>query len=341
MRRSNRHGSWLAAFALLAVTSSACGPRRSDTGDAAVDLALAIATTPDQDVVLWTARGDGRLESWWIRGSSLDSRALAAVDGLVLPLDGRVWVWRAEKVPIVLCDCAAWEEAGLEGGCPPSAELAHGTFARLEDLVSGEVLEFLPAPVTETEEGPVFADFGFGIEPVGAVGPYLFVRGYEQSLGCGAAHHSWASTFEVFDLAAGEPVEILGADELAAIDRGEREAAFAAMRGDPLVSVKKAEDLELTAIEPTWVTGAGLSLRYQFTAGASFAASDDSWGSYSRSISVPARGIPAALLPFAALPAALENSVLPGGEPRVAGVAVAEGTPEQLATLAALFGPAR
>ncbi len=329
-----------AVIAAAALALAACGPRRSDTGDAAADLALAIATTPDQDVVLWTARSDGRQESWWVRGSSLDNQVVAAVEGLVLPLDGRVWVWRAEKVPIVLCDCPAWEVAGMESACPASAETAHGTYARLEDLVTGEVLEILPAPVTDTEDGPAFADFGFGMEPVGAVGPYLFVRTYEQSLGCGAAHHSWASTFTAFDISAGEPVDILAAHERAAVENNEREAAFSAMRGDPLAQAQSAADLELTAIEPTWVTGAGLQLRYQFTAGASFADSDDSWGSYSRSISVPAKGIPEALLPFALLPQALENTILPGGEPRVAGVAVADGSPEQLAALARLFGGA-
>ena len=46
------------------------------------------------------------------------------------------------------------------------------------------------------------------------------------------------------------------------------------------------------------------------------------------------------LLPFALLPQALENTTLPGGEPRVAGVAVADGAVGQLEALAALFGPA-
>jgi hypothetical protein len=327
-----------AALAAAALLLAACGSRRPAVEDAGAGLALAVAGATEQDVVLWTADSEGRLRSWWLRGDDLSNRPVGAVEGLVLPLGGRVWVWREEQVQVALCDCEAWTAGDLEGTCPPSGETARGTFARLEDLVTGELLELLPAPVTETADGPAFADFGFGMEPVGAVGPYLFVRGHERSLGCGAAHHFAASTFAVIDLISGAAVDILSADERAAIEAGEREAAFAAMRGDPLVPVRKAADLELTAIEPTWVTGIGLRLRYQFTAGASFADSDGNWGSYSRSISVPARGLPLMLLPFAPLPPVLETAVLPAGEPRVAGVAVAEGTPEQLSALAALFG---
>jgi len=338
MRRRGGYRSRLCALALLATPAWACGSRRADDGEMALDLALAVATIPEQDVVLWTATGDDRLESWWIRGNAIDSRPLAAAPGVVLPVGGRVWVWRAERIAVALCDCEAWRAADFDGPCPPSGETARGTYARLEDLVTGDVLEVLPPPVTEGDGGPSFADFSFGMRPVGGVGPYLFVRGHEQSLGCGAAHHSWAATFTVFDLVAGEPIELFDAAEREAIDAAEREAAFAVFGDGPLVAVRRAADLELTVVEPYWTTGVGLRLRYQFTAGASFADSDDNWGSYSRSVSVPARGLPAALLPFAALPAALENTVLPGGEPRVAGMAVAEGTPGQIAALAAHFG---
>ena len=71
---------------------------------------------------------------------------------------------------------------------------------------------------------------------------------------------------------------------------------------DPAVDVAGPDDVDLAAAIPRWVAGAGLQLEYRFTAESSHAASDDTWSSYTRSVVVPARALPEALVPFAALP---------------------------------------
>jgi hypothetical protein len=90
-------------------------------------------------------------------------------------------------------------------------------------------------------------------------------------------------------------------------------------------------------IEPVIVPGAGLGMRYQFSASSSFAASDGTWGAYTRSVDVAAAVLPAAVAPYAAIPPALYAFPCPGEGLAIGGFAPVTATELQLAALELLF----
>ena len=181
-------------------------------------------------------------------------------------------------------------------------------------------------------------DHSFGAAVTASVGPYLFIRSSEEIMACGAAHNSWSSRFTVFDVAGRETVEILTDEERAVILEEEQTAAFNEVRTDNLVTVDRPEDLDLTTIKPGLLPGVGLTIHYQFTADSSFADSDDNWGSYSRSVIVPARNFPEALSPYAALPPAMSTFAFFSGDIQLGGWIPITGEGDQIAALAKAFG---
>jgi hypothetical protein len=252
-----------------------------------------------------------------------------------------VWELVWEELELPLCDCEAWASVDMEGPCPPADLPAIALVPVLQDLVSGARVEPLPRPEADTDGALDYADLTTHAAVTASAGPYLFFRHEEETSACGAAHGSWSSAFVVFDLQAGEPVSLLTAQERGEVLEHEQVAAFEQMRGDRLVAVSRPTDLELTAIEPALVPGLGLVFSYQFTAASSFADSDDNWGSYSRSITVPARRPPGSLVPYVSIPPALMTFAVPAEAPRVAGWIPVTGGEAQMAALMASFGTQR
>ncbi len=331
------YGFWRVALIAAAVLLGCGGrPDGSDRDETALGLALYEAAREESDAVVWTIEEDGEVRSVWLRGDPSGGRVLAAREGLVLPAAGGVWIWEERPFTLELCDCERWSAEEMQGPCPPAAEPYLGEVPVLVDLVSGRRIEIRPPPDGEGDE-PLHADYDLEVRPIASVGPYLLSRWTEESLGCGAAHGSWSAGFEAIDLGSGEKVDLLTPEERENIRAEELESALELMREDRMVAVESPDDVELTAIEPGWIAGIGLFVRYQFTAGASLGASDGGWGSYSRSVSVPARDIPDSLRPWSALPPAARGVPLPSGDVRTAGVAAPAGGPEQLLALAGAF----
>ncbi len=331
-------------FLSAALLCLACGSRPSsgqdDTVEAAVAVgaALAIVNEPTQDVVIWTMDREDRITSHWLRGNRFGAVILASREGLLFPMADGIWEIETRTIDLPLCDCDTWTDDGMEGPCPKSDETATGETIVLVNLRNDEELSPLPLVESMDEEGLVYTDHSFGAAVIASVGPYLFIRSSEEVLACGAAHNSWSSQFTVFDVAGRETVEILTDEERARILEEEQTSAFNGIRSDNLVNVDRPEDLELTTIKPGLLPGVGLTIHYQFTADSSFADSDDNWGSYSRSVIVPARNFPEALAPYAALPPAMSTFAVFSDDLRLGGWIPITGEGEQIAAIAKAFG---
>jgi hypothetical protein len=326
-------------LAIAAALSSGCAHRQSRTDDRlALQLAVGMALTPNQDVVAWSVDPQGGGISTWVKGNEVENETVAHRPGIVIPVGVELWQWQRTAAEVPLCACEAWKANGRQGQCPTASESGVGQVVELVELVSGERLELVAAPTgTGDDGGPIYIDFSTEVEPIASVGPYLFYRSGQGGAVCGAAQDEWWSEFQVFDLERRQPVEIFGEQELARIRATEQQAAYQLMADDKLVQATSADDLELTMIEPSW-SPAGLSLQYQFTADAAYVDSDDNRGSYSRSVSVPAGSIPESLALFAAIPAPLQSFAFPSGDQgRVGGFGVVLGTPEQIDALVAAF----
>jgi hypothetical protein len=75
------------------------------------------------------------------------------------------------------------------------------------------------------------------------------------------------------------------------------------MSDDNLVSVRGAEDLELTGIIPSYHPSYGAAISYQFSKSVELQGrGGEKSGAYSREISVPARTLPKTLMPFLLIP---------------------------------------
>jgi len=315
------------AVALVALVA-ACAAKKPET---------VVVVEQLQDVLLWTADAKGELSTHWVRGNRFGGRLIGSRPGILLALPGGLLEIRSREIRLPTCDCAAWDEAEGEGACPAIEENAVASTLFATTLPDGAELEITEPSEAEGADGPLYGELESKASVVASMGPYLFVRIDTRTMACGAARDTWSARFEVFDLVAGRTIEILSAEEKAVVLGREQAAAFKLFEGDNLVDAKRPEDLELTMIAPVIVAGAGLGLRYQFSAGSSFAASDGAWGAYTRSVDVPAAALPAAVAPYAAIPPALNAFPCPGEELAIGGFAPVTATGIEAAALAILF----
>jgi hypothetical protein len=316
----------------IALGLAACGPEN-------VPIEV---PSPSEDVLLWTLDAHGDTFTYWLRGNNIDGKLLAKREGVVLSLPNGLFEIQSREASQPTCDCSAQppEDAGAES-CPAVvASGASGHVLVAVRLTDGEEIPMTAAPKAEDSSGPLYEALEFGSAVTASVGPYVFVRTDIRTYACGAAHDDWSSEFQVFDLESGEMVDLLSEEERARILSREQKAAFALFEGDTLVDAERPEDLELTMITPVLLPGAGLSLRYQFTARSSFAASDGTWGAYTRSVDVPAAEMPAAMAPFQRTPVAIKRFIWPGEGLVVGGYSLVVATEEQLLALARLFSAA-
>jgi hypothetical protein len=314
---------------LAALAASACGAK---------DVPIIPGPDPVEDVLVWVADARGEQTTLWIRGNSTGGRLLASRPGILLSLPTGLVEVREREIALPTCDCAAEPGDGGTEECPAIVEGgATGTVLVEALLPGGEELAVTEPPDATDDDVPLYEALEFGATVTASIGPFLFIRDDTRSLACGAAHEGWSSQFEVFDVAAGETTELLSEEERAQVVGREQTTAFKLFAGDTLVDAARPEDLELTMISPIVLPGAGVGLRYQFTARSSFAASDGTWGAYTRSVDVPAASLPAALVPFSLVPRALRRFPLPRPELAVGGFARVTPTGEQLAELGRLF----
>ena len=286
---------------------------------------------------MWTMDASREPTTHWIRGNRQGGRLVASRPGIVLALPGGVYEIEAREVAVPTCDCAAWGEAEQKGECPAAEGGAAVTILVAARLTDGEEWPITEPPEGADGGGPSYGELESVASVIASMGPYLFVRVDTRGMACGAPHDSSSSEFSVFDLVAGRTVDLLSPEERQRVLGREQAAAFKLFEGDTLAEAARPEDLDLTMIAPVILPGVGLSLRYQFSAGSSFAAADGAWGGYTRSVDVPAAELPAAIVPFAAIPEALYAFPCPGEGLAIGGFAPVTATQVELAALEHIF----
>jgi hypothetical protein len=126
--------------------------------------------------------------------------------------------------------------------------------------------------------------------------------------------------FVVFDMETREVTDILSDSERKKIAENEQKTAFELMSDDNLVSVRSAEELELTEIVPSYHATYGAALSYQFSKSTTFQGrGGETNGAYSREISVPARTLPKNLIPFLVIPHAVHSFMINTTDTRFGG----------------------
>jgi hypothetical protein len=327
-RMTSKYFKWSAIAVAMGALAAACG---------ATEPVVVAVPERVQDVLMWTVDAQGERATHWIRGNHQGGRVVASRPGITLAMPGGLYEIGTRDVRLPTCDCAAWEEAAQEGECPAIEDGAVASRLIAVRQPDGEESPITDPPEAIGDDGPSYGELESTAAVVASMGPYLFIRIDTRTMACGAAHESWSAEFAVFDLVAGRTVDLLTEEERIGVLGREQAAAFKLFEGDNLADAARPEDLELTMIAPVIVAGAGLGMRYQFSASSSFAASDGTWGAYTRSVDVPAAVLPAALAPYAAIPAALNAFPCPGEGLAIGGFAPVNATEVQLAALELLF----
>lgn len=327
------HMSWnaprsLGFAALLLALAAGCGGSQP---------VIVPPLDPMQDVLLWTIDGEGLTATHWLRGNRQGGNLVASRTGIVLALPTGLYEIREREVELATCDCAAWEESGREGACPAGEAGSIGVALVAIRQPDGEEIPIAGPAQTQGEDGPIYGALESVAAVAASVGPFLFVRVDTRGTVCGESHETWSADFSVFDLTTGAPVELLTPEERARVLGREQAAAFKMFEGDNLARAARPEDLELTMMMPVLVPGAGITLRYQFSASSSFNASDGTWGAYTRSVDVLAAEVPAAIAPYSPIPPALVKFPIPGEGLAIGGFSPISATGEELAALERLF----
>lgn len=224
-------------------------------------------------------------------------RVVASTDGVLLAAADRVFRFttRVVEVPLIRCE---HDDPSAE---PPPPGVA--TEAEVVDLVSGRRTTVIEAPRPEE-----LAELEHRVTRVASVGSLLFIEEAADDYGCGA-HGAHSAMATVFDLASGAVVELLGPDEVAALDGDERARAHRALVDDPERDVEPEtapSDVLLSAVRPS-ITASGVVASYLFSTVTCYACSDGVWSSYTTSIELPASALPARLAAFRAVPPAIAS----------------------------------
>jgi hypothetical protein len=266
---------------------------------------LSDATSPTMNAVVWIEDDNGQKASFWIHGKNYEFGIVAMHSEMVFPIGESLWLWQESDETLPLCDCAVWRLQDFKGDCPPSLEPAARTVIVFTNLDTGEEEKLELGPQIDFGRPDKISEFGSEVELMASVGPYLFIRYGERGHSCIAGESLQTQGFIVFNLETMQVTDILSDSERKSIAKNEQKTAFEIMRGDNLVSVLGPEEMELTAIVPTYHPSYGVALTYQFSKSVTFGGQHS--GAYSRQISVPAQTLPKKLVPFLLLPQVVHN----------------------------------
>ncbi len=273
-----------------------------------IGAALSDATSPTMNAVVWIEDDNGQKASFWIHGKNYEFGIVAMHPEMVFPIGESLWLWQASDEALPHCDWAAWRLQDFKGDCPPNMEPAARTGIVFRNLNTGEEEKLELGPQIDFGRPDKISEFGSEVELIASVGPYLFIRYGERGHSCIAGESLQTRGFVVFDLETMQVTDILSDSERKRIEKNEQKTAFQIMSGDNLVSVLSPEELELTAIVPTYHPSYGVALSYQFSKAVTFGGQHS--GAYSRQISVPAQTLPKKLVPFLLLPQVVHNFMI-------------------------------
>ena len=202
-------------------------------------------------------------------------------------------------------DSALTDSAAIAApGAEPDADSLSATVPVFEFVEAGTPLT---VPVLGVPADSSAAEWNQGAELLGSVGPLVFVRTWVWSFACGA-HGGKTDSLVVLDLATRRGAVLLDNSARATLERAYRAEAARVFKADTSGAQPFSLDSSaLTMLIPR-LAGARLALTYQFTADACYACSDNLWSSYSRSVRLPARELPPALAPYAAIPVEVQSA---------------------------------
>lgn len=282
------------------------------------------AAPAGSDFLTWRKSGAAPMTTWVAEGVGVvHPRA-----GLVLPGGDALWQLDVVDAPFPTLDCACYDPFDLpasEAGraeqrvrCTRDTPLA-GAMLR---QVNGDRLVPLLADLPDdrgTDPAVFEGTLARAFEPMGSVGPWLFLARRDTVYTCGAPKPLDRWTFQVIDAARQAPSTIFSPAELARIEAEEKVEAARALCVAPDCFQPKPDATTLTRYWPAFGDDGRLVLKLQFTTEAALSAGDDAWDSGTRSVVVDAKAIPAALAPYDHAPAPIVELWKLGGVPAPGG----------------------
>jgi hypothetical protein len=143
-------------------------------------------------------------------------------------------------------------------------------------------------------------------EPIGALGPYVFLFSSWQLGGCMGIHPLYGASFTVFEIRGGETSEV----PLDDVTEGWRDVRAQAKKlfdaqatdktGSDLDGIADLDGIEATLAVPSFGKAA-LGWELQLTASASWAGTYGGWAGYTRSVRVKTKQVPRRFTPYAPL----------------------------------------
>jgi hypothetical protein len=309
-------------------------------------LASEMASSPVQNMVVWTVNEQGEKRSYWVRGSRAGLEIIAARDGVVMPWNQTAWLLEETEIDVQLCDCRAWELLQFQGDCPLAVDPAHRPRISLVNLTTEQKIALLPLHEPDLETQPLAGEILSFTNLVASLGNYLFLLNKEQTKTCDGASIPQADEILIFDLENQKFATLLGDEEQEKLKHAEQTTAFEQVRSELLSDMRGPNDLALTGITPWYNDKNELRITYGFTARASFDTKGDPQApqsSYSQLIEVQSASIPRALLPYSAVPAIVRvfAATAPAmNRARIGGWFPVMGAPDEIAALLSAFAKA-
>ena len=253
---------------------------------------------PAEAMLVWVHDKEGAL---WTYQVQPDGTAGARLEGVHLATRRGTWAWVTQTFDVETepCDLSLGARHPAQGGTVTRASLV---------AAGGEEQLIVDPPARCDEHCP--NELRHDVRPVGSVGPYLFVEQSQYTYACGA-HGSTGTSFLVWDIDAGRPVDLLAAVPDRAELRSEAARRFKEDEHE-LGAAFGAALPRLTELLPVMRTvgsGRRLAFEAQLTIETCYACSDGLWSSYTRSVRVPAAP-PAVLSPFSELPSGVATFLL-------------------------------
>jgi len=233
--------------------------------------------------VTWVADGDRVWSAWLVADDEATYEVVAEREGLWLGSpDG---LWEATEVARpgreLFCQCEGWDGfSEPPDACIYDVPVVTPGLVHLDDGID---LRADADAADLTTWGQSHRSWTLR----GTVGPLVFLERCIDETACGSAHPSTTCRFELWNIALQSPVpidEIFDDGRVPDVLYDRAMAAFAARDG---VHIEPGE-VFATAARVAWDAEGALRLFVQFTMPASYADSDGSWSSYSRSLELEA-----------------------------------------------------
>lgn len=342
----------LTTAVLVGFLAASCGSKLSkpgkDPGEAlALSLALKDELEGTHEAVVWLYAPNGMPQSHWIKRSAAGTSSIAVRDDLVVPTPGALWRFPEIENPddidtIEIVDLVSGQahrlvldEAAMDDERDGISSLTGGADAGVSDTDSSDTALPEGPPTGDSEENDTDSSVEescsstvrqSNLAVVSSLGPYLFVRYEERTYDCEETLALLEDRFAAFDLTDGSRVELVTEADMEPL-----------LETDDVRSLAREGTVNLVGIEPFFIPGFDLRLTYHFAVKSMFIADDGVRHSMVSTVQVPARELPAALIPYAHIPVFVSvfSLTAPGYTP--GGHWLVDGTPEQVASQLAAF----